>query len=153
MVIIHEMYNYLPWCGTCNMASLFLPLPRTSTTISCSSSSLLVAAFTQHLASHPTSAPLLTSSSPLPSPLTVTFHQDQKGLTPLLALLLVSIRDTFLTSYALIPSHLSEDCHHEYFKALSYTSDHPKNSEDFYYRNRVLATNNISTAIAPHQSC
>ena len=41
------------------MASLFLPLPRTATTTSSSSTSLLVAAFTQHLASHPTSAPLL----------------------------------------------------------------------------------------------
>ena len=133
------------------MASLFLPLPRTATTTSCSSSILLVAAFTQHLASHPTTAPLLTTSSPLPSPLAVTSHQDQKGLTPLLALLLVSIRDAFLTTYALLPSHLSEDSHHEYFKALSYISDHPKNSEDFYYRNRVLATNNISATSAPHQ--
>ena len=135
------------------MASLFLPLPRTATTTSCSSSSLLVAAFTQHLAFHPTSAPLLTTSSPLPSPLAVTSHQDQKGLMPLLALLLVSIRDAFLTTYTLLPSHLYEDSHHKYFKALSYTSDHPKNSEDFYYRNRVLATNNINTASAHHQRC
>ena len=74
----------------------------------------------QHLASHPFSEPILTTSSPLPSPLTVTSHQDQKGLMPLLALLLVSIRDAFLTTYALLPSHLSEDSHHEYFK-LSYT--------------------------------
>ena len=107
-------------CGTCHMASLFLPLKRTTTTTSCSSSSLLVATFTQHLASHPTSAALLTTSSPLPSPLAVTSHQDQKGLTPLLALLLVSICDAFLTTYALLPSHLSEDSHHEYCK-LSHT--------------------------------
>ena len=46
-------------CGTCQMASLFLPLPRMAITTICSSSSLLVAAFTQHLASHPPSAPLL----------------------------------------------------------------------------------------------
>ena len=46
-------------CGTCHMASLFLPLQRTATATICSSSSLLVAAFTQHLASHPPSAPLL----------------------------------------------------------------------------------------------
>ena len=98
----------------------------TTTTTSCSSSSRIVAAFTLHLASHPTSAPLLTTASPLPSPLAVTSDQDQKGLTTLLALLLVSIRDAFLTTYALLPSHLSEDSHHEYFKALSYTSDHPK---------------------------
>ena len=91
-----------------------------------SSSSLLVATFTQHLASHSTSAPLLTTSSPLPSPLAVIYHQDQKGLTPLLALLLVSICEAFLTTYALLPSHLSEDSHHEHFNALSYTSDHPK---------------------------
>ena len=127
--------------------------PKTAPTTSCSSSGLLVATFTQHLASHPTSAPLLTTSSPLPSPLAVTSHQDQKGLMPLLALLLVSIRDAFLTTYALLPSHLSGDSHHQYFKALSYTSDHPKNSEDFYYRNRVFATNNISTASAAHQRC
>ena len=96
-------------CGTCHIASLFLPLPRTATTTSCFSSSLLAAAFTQHFASHPTSAPLLMTSSPLPSPLAVTSHQDQKGLTPLLALALVSIHDAFLTTYALLPSNLSED--------------------------------------------
>ena len=135
------------------MASLFLPLPRTATTTSCSSCILLVVAFTQHLASHPASAPILTTYSPLPSPLPVTSHQDKKGLTPLLALLLVSIHDAFLTTYALLPSHLSEDSHHEYFKALSYISDHPKIFEDFYYRNKVLATNNISTASAPHKRC
>ena len=111
-------------------ASLFLPLPRTTPTAVCSSSNLLVATFTQHLASHPTSAPLLTTSSPLPSPLAVTSHQDQKGLTPLLALLLVSIRDAFLTTYALLPSHLSEDSHHEYLK-LSHTHQIILNSEDF----------------------
>ena len=38
----------------------------------------------------------------------------------LLALLLVSIRYAFLTTYALFRSHLSEDSHHEYFK-LSHT--------------------------------
>ena len=141
------------YCGTCHMASLFLPLPRTATTTSCSSSSLLFAAFAQHLTSHPTSAPLFTTSLPLPSLLAVTSHQDLKGLIHLLALLLVSIRDAFLRTYALLPSQLSEDSHHEYFKALSYTSDHPKNSVDFYYRNWVLATNNISTASAPHQRC
>ena len=75
-----------------------------------------MATFTQHLVSHPTFAPFLTTFLPLPSPLTVTSHQDQKGLTPLLALLLVSIRDAFLTTYGLLPSHLSEDSHHEYFK-------------------------------------
>ena len=76
----------------------------------------IVATFTQHLASHPTSAPLLTTSSPLPSPFAVTSHQDQKGLMPLLALILVSIRDAFLTTYTLLPSHLSEDSHHKDFK-------------------------------------
>ena len=133
------------------MASLFLPLPRTATTTSCSSSSLLVASFMQHLASHPTSATLLTTSSPLPSPLAVTSHQDQKGLMPLLALLLVSIRDAFLTTYTLLPSHLSEDSL-RILQALSYSSDHPK-TKDFYWRNGVLAMNNISTASAPHQRC
>ena len=107
------------------------PLPRATTTTSCSSSSLLVTNFTQHLASHPTSAPLLTTSSPLPSPLAATSHQGQKRLMPLLALLLVFIRDAFITTYTLLPSHLSKNSHHEYFKALSYTSDHPKNSEEF----------------------
>ena len=108
-------------CGTCHMASSFLPLSRTTTTAICSSSNLLVATFTQHLASHPTSWPLLTTSLPLPSPLIVTSHPDQKGLMPLLALLLISIRDALLTTYALLPSHLSLDSHHEYLK-LSYSS-------------------------------
>ena len=85
----------------------------------CYSSSLLVATLTQHLASHPTLAPLLTTSSPLPSPLIVTSHPDQKGLTPLLTLLLISIRDALLTTYALLPNHLSVDSHHEYLR-LSY---------------------------------
>ena len=114
-------------CGTCHMASFFSPLPRTTTAAICFSSNLLVATFTQHLASHPTSAPLITSSLPLPSPLTVTSHPDKMGLTPLLALLLLSIRDAFLTTYALLPSHLSEDSHHEYLKLalLIRSSDHP----------------------------
>ena len=46
-------------CGTCHMALLFLPLPRTATTTICSSRSLLVVAFMQHRASHPPSASLL----------------------------------------------------------------------------------------------
>ena len=107
-------------CGTCHMASIFLPLSRTATTAGCSSSSLLMVTFMQHLPSHPASVSLLTTSSPLPSPLAVTSHQDQKGLMPLLAVLLVSICDAFLTTYALLPSHLCEDSHHEYFK-LSHT--------------------------------
>ena len=108
-------------CGTCHMASFFSPLSRTTTTAICSSSNLLGATFTQHLASHPTFAPLLTTSSPLPSPLIVTSHPDQEGLTPLLALLLISISDARLTTHALLPSHLSVDSHHEYLK-LSYSS-------------------------------
>ena len=38
----------------------------------------------------------------------------------LLTLILISIRDAFLKTYSLLPSHLSEDSHHEYFK-LSHT--------------------------------
>ena len=56
------------------MASFFSPLPGTATAAVCSSSSLLVATFTQHLASHPTSGSLLTTFSSLPSPLIVTSH-------------------------------------------------------------------------------
>ena len=137
-------------CGTCVMVSFFSPLPRTTTAAICSSSNLLVATFTQHLASHPTSAPLLSTSSPLPSPLTITSHTDQKGLTPLLALLLVSICDALLTTYTLLPSHPSVDSHHEYLK-LSHQII--LNSEIFYCRNGVLATNIISTASALHQRC
>ena len=48
-----------------------------------------------------------------------TRQQDNK-LTTLLAILLISIHDAFLTTYALLPSHLSEDSHHKYFK-LSHT--------------------------------
>ena len=65
-----------------------------------------------------------------------TSHQDQKGLTPLLALLLDSIRDAFLKTYALLPNHLSEDSHHEYLK-LSHTHQIILNFEDFYCRNGV----------------
>ena len=139
-------------CGTCHMASFFSPLSRTTTAAICSSSNLLVATFTQHLASHPTSAPLLTTSSRLPSRLIVTSHPDQKGLMPLLALPLVSIRDALLTTYALLPSHLSVDSHHEYLK-LSRTHQTILNSENFHCRNGVLATNIINTASAPHQRC
>ena len=126
-------------CGTCHMASFFSHLSRTTTAAICSSSNLLVATFTQHLASHPTS-----TSSPLPSPLIVTSHPDQKGLTPLLALL--------FTTYAPLPSHLSVGSHHEYLK-LSHTHQIILNCENFYCRNGVLATNIINTARAPHQRC
>ena len=46
-------------CGTCHMASFSLPLPRTTTATICSSSSLLVTSFKQHLAPHPCSTPPL----------------------------------------------------------------------------------------------
>ena len=91
------------------MALLFLPLLRTATNTSCSSNTLLVATFTQHLASHPTSAPLLTTSSPLPSPLAVTSHQDQKGLMPLLALLLLSLYP-FSRPLLCYQANSSQDC-------------------------------------------
>ena len=124
-------------CSTCHMALSFLPLSRTTKTTICSSSNLLVATFTQHLASHPTSGSLLTTSSPLPSPLIVTSHQDQKGLMPLLAFLHISIRDAILT-LIWIPQALILII---------------QNSEFFYFRNGVLATNIIYTASAPHQRC
>ena len=130
---------------------LFLPLPRTTSTAVCSLSNLLLATFRQHLASHPTSAPLLTTSLPLPSPLTVTSHQDQKGLIPLLARLLVFIHDAFLTTYALLPSHLSEDSS-RIPQALSYSSDHPK-LWIFLLQKWSFATNIISTASTLHQRC
>ena len=112
-----------------------------------------MATFTQHLSSHPTSAPLLATSSPLLSPLIVTSHPVQKVLTPLLALLLISTRrDALLTTYAALPSHLSVGSHHEYLK-LSHTHQIILNSEIFYFRNGVLAANIINTASAPHQRC
>ena len=107
-------------CGTCHMTSFFSPLPGKTTAAICPSSNLLVATFTQQLASHPKSGSLLTTSSPLPSPLTVTSHLRSEGTTSLLALLLISIHDAFLTTNSLLPSHLSEGSHHEYFK-LSHT--------------------------------
>ena len=121
-----QIYAY----GTCHMASLFSPLSGTTTAAICSSSNLLVATFMQHLLFHPTSAPLLATSSPLPSSLIVTSHPDQKGLKPLLALLLVSIRDALLTTYAPLPSHLSVGSHHEHLK-LSHTHQIILNSENF----------------------
>ena len=48
------------------------------------------------------------------------FSPRSKELTPLLALLLMPICYAFLTTYASLQSHLSEDSHHEYFK-LSHT--------------------------------
>ena len=116
---------------------------KNNETAICSSSNFLAATFTQHLSSHPSSGSLLTTSSPLPSPLIVTSHPDQKGLMPLLALLLISIRDAILTTYALLPSHLSVDSRALILIILR--------SESFYCRNGVLATNIINTASAPHQ--
>ena len=127
------------------MASSFLPLLRITTTAICSSSNLLAATFRHHLASHPTSGSILTTSSPLPSPLIVISDPDQKGLMPLLALLLISIRDALLTTFALLPTHLSVDSQALILIFLS--------SESFYCRNGVLATNIINTASAPHQRC
>ena len=68
---------------------------------------------------------------PTPHPGCSTSHQVPKGPTPLLALLLTSIRDLLLATYALLPRHLSKN-------------SHPKNSEDFYYRNSVLGTITIN---------
>ena len=69
-----------------------------------------------------------------------------------LLVLLISIRDALLTTYALLPSHMSVDSHHEYLK-LSHTHQIILNSENFYCRNRVLATNIINIASTPHQRC
>ena len=107
ILLQHSSYVQRRVCGACHMASSFLPLSRTTTTAICSPSNLLVATFTQHLASHPTSGSPLTTSLPLPSPLTVTSLLDQKELTPLLALILISIRDALLTNNSLLPSHQS----------------------------------------------
>ena len=49
--------QWLSSCGTCHMASSFFPLSRTTTTAICSLSNLLVATFTQHLASYLSSSP------------------------------------------------------------------------------------------------
>ena len=171
-------------CGTCHMASSFLPLSRTTTTAICSSNSLLVITLTQQLAPHSPLLPLLTTtplpslftlklfmpkinfwlrialasiselhqSVPAPHPGCSTSHQPQKELTPLLALLLISIRDAFLTTYTLLPSHLLKPLitNTSSFHTLIRSS---WNSEDIYCRNRVLATNNISMASAPPQGC
>ena len=137
-------------CGTCHMASSFLPLSRTTTTAICSSSNLLVATLTQHIASHPTSGSLLTTSSPLPIPLIVTSHPDQKRLMPLLALLLISIRDALLTTYALLPSHLSVLSSRIPQALILIILNSKKN---FYCRNGVLAMNIINTDSASHQRC
>ena len=52
-------------CGTCHMASSFLPLPRTPTSTICSLSSLLITTLTQRLALWSPSQTFV----PLPSPL------------------------------------------------------------------------------------
>ena len=107
-----SMTSLCRYCGTCHMASFFSPLPGTTTAAICSSSNLLVATFTQHLASHPTPGSPLTTSSPLASPLTITSLLDQKELTPLVALILISIRDALLTTDSLLPSHQSPLINH-----------------------------------------
>ena len=48
------------------------------------------------------------------------FSPDQKELTSLLALILISIRDALLTTCVSLPSHLSDSSHRDYFK-LSHT--------------------------------
>ena len=138
------------------MASFFSPLPRTTTAAICSSSSLLVTSFKQHLTPHPCSTPSLRllrlyrvpslqlSSSDFYAGIRLlvrnsisttgaphqrcqhllrgalpTRQQDSRRTT-CIAILLISIRDAFLTTYAFLPSHLSADSHHEYFK-LSHT--------------------------------
>ena len=135
------------------MASLFSSLPVRTTATICSSSNLLVAIFMQHLASHPTSGSPLTTSSPLPTPLTVTSHQRSEGTNA------SSCSSSYLHSWC-IPHNLLSVAKSPVWRlssrilqAISYSSDHPKTLKIFYCRNGVLATNNISTANAPHQRC
>ena len=106
--------------------------------------------FWQRTALVSTSAP--HQSVPAPHPGCSTSHQPQKELTPLLALLLISIRGAFLTTYASLPGHLLKTLitNTSSFHTLIRSS---WNSEIFYCRNGVLATNNISMARAPHQGC
>ena len=134
------------------MASIFSPLPSTTTAAICSLSSLLVTSFKQHLAPQSLLYSSSQTSAPLPSPLTSTLNiwflcrnstcgqdiitttsaphqrcqhllnaalptrQQDNKLTTLLAILLISIHDAILTTCALLPSHLSVDSHHAYFK-------------------------------------
>ena len=145
--------SLLKKCGTCHMASFFSALPGTTTAVICSSSNLLVATSTQHLASHPTSGSLLTTSSPLPSTLTVTSHLRSEGTNAF------SSSSSYLHSWC-IPHNLHSVTKSPVWRlslwilqAISYSSDHPKPLKIFYCRNEVLATNNISMASAPHQRC
>ena len=109
---------------------ILLTSPKNNNSDICSSSNLLVATFMQHLASRPTSALLLTTSSPLPSPLTVTSHPNQKGLTPLLALLLLhswcfphNLHFVTKSPVCRLSSRMPQ--------ALSYLSDHPRKTLKF----------------------
>ena len=57
--------------------------------------------------------------------------QEMNWLAPLLALL-IFVRDSFLTTSALLPSHLSENPHHEQiWCSLSHTSCRPKTPKIF----------------------
>ena len=140
------------WCGTCYMAWFFSPVPGTTTANICSSSNLLVATFMQHLVSHPTSGSLLTTSSPLPSPLTVTSHLRSEGTN-------ASSSSSHLYSWCIPHNLLSVTkspvwrLSSRILQAISYSSDLPKALKIFYCRNGVLVTNNISMASAPHQRC
>ena len=104
----------------------------------------------QQLVSHPTSAPLLTTSSPLPCKSSHCYFSPWSEGTNA-----SSSSSSCLHSWC-IPHNLRFVTKSPVWRLSSripYSSDHPKNSEDFYCRNGVLAKNNISTASAPHQRC
>ena len=100
------------------------------------------------------------TSAPLPSPLarnnintSRASHQDQKGLMLLLALLLVSIPDALLKTYAPSPSHFAGTCRHEQTQCSLMHITSSRGLEEFYCRNELLASNNTATGSAPHQRC
>ena len=137
----------LGWCGTCHMASLFSPLPRTVTTTSCSSSSLLVATL-------PLILPLLPSHDFLASTKSSRcyFPPRSEGTNA------TSSSSSCLHSWCIPHNYACYQltCLNTLIKNTSSSLiliRSSQNSEEFYCRNGILATNNISTASAPHQRC
>ena len=118
-VVTKRDSDYLPVliCGTCHMASTFMPHPRTATTTICSTNSLLLLKFTLSRLMHfycckrllgrnntaTTSAPHERCQHLLKGALLLSMRD---GLAALLALLLSTFADPFLSTDSPLPRHI-----------------------------------------------
>ena len=101
-------------CGTCHMASTFMPHQRTATTTICSTSSLLLLKFTlsrlihfyccKRLLGRNNTAHLTKGASTFSR---VLYYSPQRdGLATLPALLLITLADPFLSTDSPLPRHI-----------------------------------------------